>query len=86
MTAQVRNCISARSSHPSGTTVPAQGEEVETQPSPSKSQPDDEPQLDLTWDIWELHLDQLSEALRALHMEIAKKEGPHLPWGHPRVV
>ena len=45
----------------------------------------DKPQSDLTQDIWELHLDQLREALRALNVEIAKREEPHLhrsmPWG-----
>ena len=36
---------------------------LETQPSPSESQPNDEPLLDLTWDIREFHLDQLGGCL-----------------------
>ena len=56
-----------------------QGEEVETQPSSSKPWPHDEPLLDLTWDIRELCLDQLWEVFRALHVEIARREGHTSP-------
>ena len=42
----VRHYIAATSNHPSGAAVLAQGEEVETQPSPSEPNPNDEPQSD----------------------------------------
>ena len=74
-TMQVRDYIAATSSHPSGALAPAQGEEVETQPSPNEPHPNAEPQSDLTQDIWELWLDQLWEVLRALHMEIVRGRG-----------
>ena len=86
MTAQVKDYMAATSSHPSGALAPVQGEKVETQPSPSKPLPNDEPQPDLTQDIRELCLDQVWEELGPLHMEIARREGPPLdglqvPWG-----
>ena len=83
---QVRDYIAATSSCPSGALVSTQGQEVETQPSPSKPHPDDEPHMDLTWDIRELSLDQLWEVLRGLQMKIARREELHCFRGHPGVV
>ena len=51
MTMQVRDYIAATSSCPSGVPALAQGEEVETLPSPSEPHPNNEPQSDLSWDI-----------------------------------
>ena len=58
-TVQVRDYIAAMSSCSSGVLVLAQGEEVETWPSPIEPHPNDEPQLDLMQDIRKPHLDQL---------------------------
>ena len=75
MILQVRDYIAARSSHPSGTQVPAQGGEVETQALPSEPSLDDGSQRELIQDIGDLDNDQLWEVLEALHMEIARREG-----------
>ena len=83
---QVRDYIAAQNSHPSDNQAPAHGWEVKTQHLPSKSHLDDGPWPELTWDILDLDNDQLWEVLKALHVEVAKREHtvPHM--GHPGAV
>ena len=82
-TMQVRHYIATRGSHSSGTQAPAQGEEVESWPLPSEPHLDNGPQLELTWDIWDLDIDELWEVLKALHMEVGRSEGAAPPQGSP---
>ena len=83
MSVQVRNYIAARSSHPSGVQVPAQGGTVETGPLPSKPHLDNGPQTELTRDLLDLDYDQLWELLEAVQLEAARREGPHPIWVTP---
>ena len=63
------------------------GDRVDTQPLPSKPNPDDGPQIELTRDVWGLDDYQLLEVLEALQKEMARKEwGKHPHMGYPREI
>ena len=58
---------------------------METWHLPSESHLDNGPWTELTRDVWDLGDDQLWEALEAVQLEAARREG-HTPQGHPGAV